>query len=347
MLGRGEVDKPGEIVRRGLPQVLTTKQPRISGSGRKQLAEWIASKNNPLTARVYVNRVWHHLFGQGLVPTIDNFGNAGQRPTNPALLDHLAAWFMDNGWSTKKLIRHLMTSHAYSLATTFDAKNAEIDADNALVWRMSPRRLEAEKFRDAMLAISGQLDLAPTKGSELMRAGDGPALFALRFRGRFAPADVHRSVYSTILRDQLPESLTLFDFPDPSSVAGERATTNVPAQSLYLLNNPFVIQQSEAAAAKLLASSDSDADRLKRAYETFYSRPPSEKEMTAATQFIAEYSKRSTERTAWSAFTRRSLRRRSLRICGDQGERSGVSRPIEPGNIGRLTPLRSLLRNWR
>lgn len=304
LLNRGEVDKPGEIVPRGLPQVLTTKQPRISGSGRQQLADWIASKQNPLTARVYVNRIWHHLFGQGIVPTPDNFGSAGQRPTNPALLDHLAIWFTENGWSTKKLIRHLVTSRAYQLATTYDAKNNEADPENAYVWRMSPRRIEAEKVRDSMLAISGQLDLEPTKGSELMKNGEGSANFAFRFtKGPLAPPDTHRAVYMNIIREQLPESLTLFDFPDPNAVAGERAVTNVPAQSLFLLNNPFVIRQSEAAADRLLASSGNDDEKVKRAYETFFSRPPSEKESNAALDFVKNYSQRSTKRNAWAAFT--------------------------------------------
>ena len=303
LLGRGEIDKPGDIVHRGLLQVLTKSQPRITGSGRQQLAEWIASKDNPLTARVYVNRVWHHLFGQGLVPTPDNFGASGQKPSNPALLDHLAGWFMDNGWSTKKLIRHLMMSHAYQLATAFDAKNHDVDPENVLVWRMSPRRIEAEKVRDSMLAISGQLDLQPTRGSEMMKAGEGNALQLLRFRGPLAPTDAHRAVYTTIVRDQLPEALTLFDFPDPSSVAGERATTTVPAQALYLLNNPFVIKQSEGAADRILASTGSDAEHVKRAYETFFSRPPSEKEAAAALEFLKSYTMRSSKRSAWSVFT--------------------------------------------
>jgi hypothetical protein len=303
LLNRGEVDKPGDIVPRGFPQVLTTRQPRISGSGRQQLADWIASKQNPLTARVYVNRVWHHLFGQGIVPTPDNFGSAGQRPNNPPLLDHLAIWFMENGWSTKKLVRHLVTSRAYQLATTYDAKNHEADPDNALVWRMSPRRIEAEKVRDSMLAISGQLDLEPTKGSDLMRNGEGSANFALRLKGPLAPPDTHRAVYMTIIREQIPESLTLFDFPDPNAVAGERAVTNVPAQALFLLNNPFVIRQSEAAADRLLASSGNDDEKVKRAYETFFSRPPSEKESKAAMEFVKNYSQRSTKRNAWAALT--------------------------------------------
>jgi hypothetical protein len=300
LLGRGEIDKPGEIVPRGLPQVLTTKQPRLTGSGRRELADWLASRDNPLVARVYVNRVWQHLFGRGLVPTPDNFGASGQKPSNPALLDHLAVWFMDHGWSTKKLITLLVTSHAYSLATTFDARNHEADPDNALVWRMSPRRLEAEKLRDAMLAISGQLNLEPPAGSEQTRLGEG---FAVRFRGGPGRSEnTRRTVYQTILREQLPESLALFDFPDPNGVAGERATTTVPAQALYLLNNPFVIRQAEAAGDRLRASSGTDADRVKRAYQTFFARPPSEAEERAAAEFLTSYSRRATSRASWTAF---------------------------------------------
>ncbi|HVK07752.1 MAG TPA: DUF1549 and DUF1553 domain-containing protein, partial [Gemmataceae bacterium] len=302
LLGRGEIDKPGDVVRRGLPQVLTTNQPTIRfGSGRKELADWIASKDNPLTARVYVNRVWHHLFGQGLVPTPDNFGASGQKPSNPALLDTLAVWFMDNGWSTKKLVRLLVTSHAYQLATTLDAKNYEADPENVLLWRMSPRRLEAEKIRDAMLAVSGQLDLAPAIGSEVLKGGEAPAQALFRLRGPFATETSHRAVYLTVMRDQLPESLTLFDFPDPSAVAGERATTTVPAQSLYLLNNPFVLKQAEFAADRLLASAGTDADRVKRAYDTFFGRPPEAAEEKAATEFLATFGKRSTKRGSWAA----------------------------------------------
>jgi Protein of unknown function (DUF1553)/Protein of unknown function (DUF1549) len=302
LFGRGEIDKPGEVVPRGIPQVLTKTQPRLTGSGRKELADWLASRDNPLTARVYVNRVWHHLFGQGLVPTPDNFGASGRRPSNQALLDHLAVWFMDHGWSTRKLIRHLMTSRAYQLATTFDARSHEADPDNALLWRMTPRRLEAEKLRDAMLAISGLLNLVPPAGSDLTRFGEGGVLFAARFRGPGAPENTRRTVYLTVLREQLPEALTLFDFPDPNAVAGERATTTVPAQALYLLNNPFVIRQAEAAGDRLRASAGTDADRVKRAYQTFFARPPSEGEEQAATEFLAGYGKRSTTRAAWTAF---------------------------------------------
>ncbi|HJZ93070.1 MAG TPA: DUF1553 domain-containing protein [Gemmataceae bacterium] len=311
LYARGEPDKPSaERIPRGTLQVMT-KAPltiRSTASGRLELAEWIASTENPLTARVFVNRVWSHLFGRGIVPTIDNFGAAGQPPSNQALLDYLAVTFTNDGWSTKKLIRRLVLTRAYQLDSSFDRKSFEEDPDNALVWRTSPRRLDAECLRDAMLSISGQLNTEPPTGSPVAQAGEGPA-----GRPRFGgpgmaagpndPRNAHRSVYLPIVREQLPESLALFDFPDPNSVAGERATTNVPAQALYLLNNPFVIKQAEVAADRLLASSGTDADKVKRAYETLFARPPSEKELVVAAEFIDGYTKRVTKRSAWTAFT--------------------------------------------
>src|SRR6185503_12304010 len=134
-------------------------------SGRRELAEWVASPENPLTARVMANRVWHHLFGRGLVPSVDNFGAMGERPSHPALLDYLAARFVAQGWSVKTLIREIVLSHAYQLATTYDASNYTADPENALGWRMTPRRLDAEAARDAMLAVSGRLQLQPPIGS--------------------------------------------------------------------------------------------------------------------------------------------------------------------------------------
>ncbi len=310
---RGELDQPGERVKRGIPQVMTTKQPVIGkGSGRLELANWIASADNPLTARIMANRVWLHLFGRGLVATPDNFGASGQRPDHPALLDHLAVSFVENGWSVKKLIRSLVLSRAYQQSSEFVAKNYEVDPDNVLVWRMSKRRLEAEALRDSMLAVSGNLDLAPAKGSPLAGNGEGNINQLLRQRGPIDGfnSELHRAVYLPIIRDQLPEALTLFDFPDPNLMAGARATTTIPAQSLYLMNNPFVIRQAESVADRLLAPGDTDAQRLTRAYTMFYARPPSEKEQRTAEDFINRYTKTLTDekktptqarRAAWSA----------------------------------------------
>jgi hypothetical protein len=302
---RGELDQPGETVKRGFPQVLTTRQPTIpDGSGRRELAEFIASNDNPLTARVMANRVWLHLIGRGLVATPDNFGASGQTPSHPALLDHLALTFVENGWSVKKLIRTIVLSRAYRLSSQFDEKNFEADPDNVLVWRTPKRRLEAEALRDSMLAVSGRLDLTPPKGSPIERNGEGPAGFGFRLRGPggdATPLDTHRTVYLPILRDQVPEVLTLFDFPDPSLIIGERPTTTVPAQSLYLMNNPFVIRQAEALADRLLGGAGDDAARLTRAYQLCYSRPPSEKELKNARQFLADYAKKKAGRPAWAA----------------------------------------------
>jgi hypothetical protein len=304
---RGEIRQPSGAVRRGFPQVLTTKQPDIrrSESGRRELADWIASSDNPLTARVMANRIWVHLFGRGLVPTPDNFGASGLPPSHPALLDYLAVSFVDNGWSVKKLIRSIVLSRAYRLSTQFDERNFEVDPDNVLVWRMSKRRLEAEALRDSMLAVAGRLDRTPPKGDSVQRGGEGSATF----RGRLGPgggdpslADTHRTVYLPIVRDGLPEILTLFDFPDPSLIVGERATTTVPAQSLYLMNNPFVIRQAEGLADQLLAVTGDDHAKLARAYQLCFSRNPSEAELLEAQRFISDYGKHHSRRTTWAAF---------------------------------------------
>jgi hypothetical protein len=307
---RGEIDQPGATVKRGFPQVMTTKQPSIGRtSGRKELAEWIASKENTLTARVMVNRIWLHLIGHGLVGTPDNFGASGQTPSHPALLDLLATQFVDNGWSVKKMIRSIVLSRTYQLGSQFDDKNFEVDPDNVLVWRIPKRRLEAEALRDTMLQMAGRIDLTPPKGSSVARRGEGNAGgFGGGGGGPFgkgggdaASTDTHRTVYLAIVRDQVPESLTIFDFPDPSLIIGERPTTTIPAQSLYLMNNPFVIRQAEGLADKLLASGDDEAGKLTRAYQLAFSRPPSEKELKSAQQFLTTYGKTQTKRATWTA----------------------------------------------
>jgi hypothetical protein len=310
---RGELDQPGETVKRGFPRVLTTKQPAIrEGSGRRELADWIASKDNPLSARVMVNRLWLHLFGRGLVPTPDNFGASGLPPSNRALLDHLAVTFTDNGWSVKKMIRTIVLTRAYRLSSRFDEKNFEVDPDNVLVWRQPKRRLEAEALRDAMLALGGRLALSPPKGSAVARNGEGNVSFRFRAGSTTAANDTHRSIYLPIVRDLLPEVLTVFDFPDPSLIIGERATTTIPAQSLFLMNNPFVIRQAEGMADRLMAAGEQDASKaltsadrtramLTLAYQLSWSRPPSKKELETAERFIEKYGQDHSRRATWAA----------------------------------------------
>jgi mono/diheme cytochrome c family protein len=299
---RGEVDKPGEVVPRGFLQVLTPDpRPIRSGSGRKELADWIASKDNPLTARVMVNRVWLNLFGQGLVPTADNFGVAGRPPTNPALLDHLAVTFVEDGWSVKKLIRRVVLSRAYQLDSRGDPRNTEADPDNHLIWRMSPRRLDAETLRDSMLAASGLLNLTPPLASAVAQAGEGPSnrpqlASAGAVQAANDPRNNRRSVYLPVVRDNLPEAIELFDGADPSLVVSERPTTTVPAQGLFLLNSPFALRVADAAADRVTTDTTADSERVRTAYQLAYGRTPSDAELTTATRFVEQY--RTTTRTA-------------------------------------------------
>jgi cytochrome c553 len=316
---RGEPSKPSnDRVPRGTLQVMSKTPLKISNtqSGRLELANWIASSDNPLTARVMANRVWLHLFGRGLVPTADNFGAAGQPPSHPELLDYLALSFIENKWSVKKLIKSIVMSRAYQLDSKNDKANFEVDPDNALVWRMTPRRLDAEAMRDSMLFVSGQLNDKPPTGSAVSRAGEGPFGGFGRPGGGIAqaindPRNANRSVYLPIVRDNLPEALALFDAPDPSLIAADRPTTTVPAQGLFLLNNPFVIRAAEAAADKLLKDTTTDTERIRQAYLAFYGRPPTEKELASAEQFLKAYQEQlvkdrvvvtKRERETWAAF---------------------------------------------
>ena len=303
---RGELDQPGDVVPRGLVRVFCAKAPApiAAGSGRRELADALASPANPLTARVIVNRVWLHLFGRGLVPTPDNFGAAGQPPSHPELLDTLALDFTTDGWSIKRLIRRIVLGRAYQLASSHDPQNFEVDPDNALVWRMSQRRLEAEALRDAALFVAGQLSPGPPVGSAVARTGEGLAAF-VRVAGLDA-SDAHRSIYLPVIRDQVFESLALFDFADPSLVTGERAMTTGPAQALYFMNAPFVIRQAEALAERLRAVDGGDVRRIERAYRLAFTRSPTDEEREDSLAFLRDFSMRTSAsepvRQAWPAF---------------------------------------------
>ncbi len=292
VLVRGELDKPAQKVSRGIPQVFarsgSPSRMRSDSSGRLELAKWIASGRNPLTARVVVNRVWGHLFGRGIVSSPDNFGATGMRPTHPALLDHLALRLVGGGWSLKGLIRELVNTRSYRMGSAFDATAYRVDADNELLWRMSPRRLDAESLRDAMLAASGQLDTRRPVGSMVATAGDvvvgrrvSSALFS-------RPAD-YRSVYLPVVRDALPEALALFDVADPSLVTGVREETNVPGQALYLMNNSFVIAQAGAMAKRLMAGADTERERFADAFFLCFGRPAREVELAASSAFVQRF----------------------------------------------------------
>jgi hypothetical protein len=251
-------------------------------SGRLELARWIASPNNPLTARVYVNRVWHYLFGVGLVRTVDNFGTTGELPSHPELLDALAARFVDDGWSTKRLIRELVLSHAYRMSSDVDDEAATTDPENRLLARMNLRRLDAESLRDAMLKAAGTLDL--TVGgrniSDEVLAKSSPTTPA---EYGFEFGDSRRSVYTPAFRNRMHELFEVFDFADQNRSVGARSLTTAAPQALLMLNSPFVMEQAQAAAHRALYLVDrTDEQRIERAFVETLGRRPSDEELEIA-----------------------------------------------------------------
>ncbi|MEM7012684.1 MAG: DUF1553 domain-containing protein, partial [Verrucomicrobiota bacterium] len=250
---RGETPKGQPVDRRFVTAAFGEDAPSFADqqSGRLELANWLTSEENPLTARVMVNRIWLHMFGDGIVRTPDNFGVNGERPSHPQLLDHLAAEFRDGGWSVKKMIRRIALTHAYRRSDAHDDTNFEVDPDNIYVWRHSRKRLEAEAIRDAILAVSGNLNPERPVGSVVTQHGGKLIQDGLTPDKIHEPSN-HRSVYLAMLRNGLPEALEVFDVADPSLVVGRRNTTTVPAQDLFMMNNPFVSENAEAMARQLL-----------------------------------------------------------------------------------------------
>ncbi len=269
----GDPKKLGEPAPRGFPAILTAGQRQpftTEGSGRRELADAIASADNPLTARVMANRVWAGHFGFGLVRTLTNFGELGERPSHPELLDWLAVELMESGWSLKHLHRQIMRSATYQQSSVGDPTNQEVDADNRLLWRMNRRRLEVEPWRDAVLSVSGQLN--PAVG--------GPS-------AELNPEHRRRTLYGFVSRHRLNDLLRLFDFPDPNITAGERAVTTVPLQQLFVLNSDFMVSQAKALAARVQQEQTGDQQRVERVFALLFGRPPSEHELRTAVEFLA------------------------------------------------------------
>lgn len=292
---RGEVSNRGPEVPRGFLRICSSGAPPSipeGQSGRLQLAHWVTDPDNPLTARVIVNRVWMHLFGEGLVRTVDNFGIQGERPSHPELLDNLAIEFVRDGWSIRRLVRRLVMTQTYSQSSRFDEAAIIIDPDNRLLWRASRRRLSAESMRDTLLIAAGQLDATP---SVAPMAGFG----VLVSQNVPTPAEIkvdqtpRRSIYLPVIRGQLPPLLTTFDFADPDLIVGRRESTNVPSQGLTLLNNPDVIQWCRAAAQRLIEAKSSDQARLQAAYHAILQRDPTDQESVWMTEFIGGFDDRS------------------------------------------------------
>ncbi|MBQ17575.1 MAG: hypothetical protein CMJ65_10665 [Planctomycetaceae bacterium] len=361
LLVRGDIDQPAKEVPRAFPQILSNRPTRIAhdSSGRLELARWMTRDCSPLVARVMVNRVWLHLFGEGLIRTPEDLGMSGEPPSHPRLLDYLAARFIENGWSVKKLIREIVSSRVYRIDSKYDAEKFLVDPENKYLWRHSPRRLDAEVIRDSILAVSGQLEVRRPRASLIAEVGpasvrngilitttggDGPQMGRMNSqRDRFpqggrrrqgrrfqqngrrqgqrgeqnerlqrggvnrqragnmrqaqagtqrsaieqnAESAHYRSVYLPVIRDYPPRALDLFDFAESSMVVGKRNSSNTPDQGLFFLNNPFVIEQCDAMAHRLINEKRQLRDQIARAFLLAYGRQATPKELSAAIKFM-------------------------------------------------------------
>jgi hypothetical protein len=271
---RGNPERKGPLVPRRFLAILSPGEPAPFkvGSGRAELAQAITSRENPLTARVIVNRIWGLVTGRPIVPTPSNFGHSGQPPMNQQLLDDLAVRFMDNGWSIKWLVREIVLSAAYRQGSDINPVAMGTDPANELLWRMSRRRLTIEQWRDTVLYVSGTLQ---TGGGKSLELDD--------------PSNLRRTVFSRISRLKLNDVLNQFDYPDANVHAESRSATNTPTQKLFVLNSPFMIREAKALAARLADEIPyGDRSRIERAYQLVFGRSPAAEEIDLALTFLAQ-----------------------------------------------------------
>jgi hypothetical protein len=288
----GQFDRVGDKVPRGFPRMIssgTSTEISAGKSGRIEFGRWLTDIDNgagQLTARVLVNRIWHHLIGRGVVRTVDNFGTTGEAPSHPELLDYLASELIDSGWSIKAIVRKVVLSRTFAMSSGYDEKGHAIDPDNRLLWRAHRRRLDPEALRDAMLAAASQLERSPMQstvwylGDQATAVGDNK----VRRRTDF-PC---RSVYLPVIRNDLPELFQVFDFADPHATTGARTQTTVATQGLFILNDTMVMDAAEATARRILAddmSSNNDA-RLDRMFELILNVRPTVEERNELLTFI-------------------------------------------------------------
>ena len=299
---RGSHLTQADIVLRRLPRILAGEDQVPIGdtqSGRLQLANWIASASHPLTARVMVNRIWQGHFGEGLVRTPDNFGRLGERPTHPELLDWLALRFVESGWSLKAMHRLIMLSSTYQMSTAWNERAAEADPDNKLWWRMNRRRLEAEAIRDSVLAMGGSLDLS--MGGTILPTANREYVTSTTSVDPVAYQPKRRSVYLPVIRSALYDVFQAFDFADPSMLNGQRQSTTVAAQALFMMNSRIVSEQTRALAVRLLGDENlDDAGRIQQTYLQALSRPPSDREISRGFAYLDQYLAALTETAAGS-----------------------------------------------
>jgi hypothetical protein len=345
LLVRGEIDRQAQEVQRGFVKLLSPQVIELStkSSGRLELARWLSDSSNPLTARVMVNRIWQHLIGKPLVSEPDNFGMSGPGTKHQTLLDYLAVKFMEDGWSVKKTIRSIVLSRVYRLSTEVQRQDFEKDPENEYLARGNRKRLDAEALRDSMLTISGQIDFKRPRGSVISNIGlavigpNGPVAPVLPMLSQNASSKAgepammmeeqarrtfrlgnnqsnpmeaplyYRSVYLPIARNLLPRSLDVFDFAEPSMVVTIREQSSTADQALYLLNNDFVMSQSDSIARRIFREREKPAERVRLLFALMFSREPTQEEMQMSMNFLRDAAelaegRNSAEKTfsAWS-----------------------------------------------
>ena len=308
----GEPTKPGNVVPRGAVAFLSSQPLKIpaGAGGRKELAEWITRRDNPLTARVIVNRLWQHHFGRGIVATSSNFGTSGSLPTHPEIIDFLAEQLVDNGWSLKSIHRLILTSRAWRLSSQSDERMAAIDTGNDFLWRQNRRRLDAEEIRDAFLTVAGRLDVHRPGPHPFPPIEKWTWTQHSQFKERYDSN--HRSVYLMTQRLQRHPFLALFDGPDTNTTTDVRTSATVPTQALYLLNSPEVSSLAAAFAKRLLRERASDPDRIAWAHEVCFSHHATDAEIARGEDYLASVRSKlngraNAEQLAWQSLSRAML----------------------------------------
>ena len=304
---RGSYLTLGKVVERNFPEVMRTSftEPILPAkhSGRLEFARWMASSEHPLTARVIVNRIWDWHFGQGIVSTTDNFGLLGGKPSHPELLDWLARYFIENGWSIKDLHRLIMKSATYQQASTVSFSPSDkadpriVDPEDRLLWHARIQRLEAEEIRDAMLTVCDWL--SPAIGGKTIPLHDKEFVFNHTSKDATTYESPRRALYLPIIRNHLYDMLEQFDYPDPTMPTGARNSTVIAPQALIMMNAPVVMEASKRLAAKLASAPDDD-QRIQQAYALLYSRPPSDREKTDALALMEDFHATEPTDHAWA-----------------------------------------------
>lgn len=329
---RGDPAQSGPVIRRDVPKFLNngkTLEIPEGQSGRLQLAQWLTNPANPLTARVMVNRIWQYHFGKGIVSTPSNFGRNGAKPTHPLLIDYLATRFIESGWSVKAMHRLILSSKTYQLASSGNVQNAVVDPSNEYYWRFNRRRLDAEALRDAVMNISGILDLSrpgahPFPPIEKWFWSQHVPFPYDNVTGRFVPTPYpsnHRTVYLMTQRLQYHPFLGLFDGPDTNTTTGLRTISTIPQQSLYLMNNPWTYAQAQEFGKRLIAFSQDPVERINRAHLLAYGREATTEEKQLAEAYIKrvvenlqtnEFPPEKWEMEAWNSYAQVLLRSNEL-----------------------------------